>query len=146
ETARQKLSFIVGRDTEELSEEEIVRGTVEMVAENTSDGITTPLFWSLIGGAPLAFVYRAVNTCDSMVGYQNDRYEQFGYFPAKLDDVLNWLPARLTAVVMMLVKRPMEITRKKAWAILFRDARKHKSPNSGWGEAAVAALLGIQLG
>lgn len=146
ETARQKLSYIVGRDTEQLSEEEIVRGTVETVAENTSDGITAPLFWSLIGGAPFALVYRAVNTCDSMVGYQNERYGQFGYFSAKLDDVLNWIPARLTAVIMILVTRPVMSSHRKAWVILFRDARKHKSPNSGWGEAAVAALLGIQLG
>ncbi|ASK61856.1 adenosylcobinamide-phosphate synthase [Virgibacillus phasianinus] len=144
--ARKKLSYIVGRDTEQLTEGEITRGTVETIAENTSDGITAPFFWSFIGGAPLALVYRAVNTCDSMVGYQNDAYQAYGWASAKLDDVLNWIPARLTAFVMVVVNRPIHTTTRNAWSILFRDARKHKSPNSGWGEAAVAALLGIQLG
>lgn len=144
--ARKKLSYIVGRDTEELPEAEIVRGTVETVAENTSDGITAPLFWGFVGGAPLALVYRAVNTCDSMVGYQNDRYREFGWASAKLDDLLNWVPARLTAIVMMCVTKPVKTSYRKAWSVLFRDAKKHPSPNSGWGEAAVAALLGIRLG
>lgn len=144
--ARKKLSYIVGRDTEELPEAEIVRGTVETVAENTSDGITAPLFWGFVGGAPLALVYRAVNTCDSMVGYQNDRYREFGWASAKLDDLLNWVPARLTAIVMMCVTKPVKTSYRKALSVLFRDAKKHPSPNSGWGEAAVAALLGIRLG
>lgn len=144
--ARKKLSYIVGRDTEQLPEAEIVRGTVETVAENTSDGITAPLFWSLIGGAPLALVYRAINTCDSMVGYKNDQYREFGWASAKLDDLFNWVPARLTAIVMMCVMKPMKTSYRKAWSILLRDAKKHPSPNSGWGEAAVASLLGIRLG
>ncbi|WML43030.1 adenosylcobinamide-phosphate synthase CbiB [Neobacillus sp. PS3-40] len=144
--ARKKLSYIVGRDTENLSVQEIVRGTVETVAENISDGITAPLFWSLIGGAPFALVYRVINTCDSMVGYRNEKYEAFGLTSAKFDDVLNWLPSRITAFVMMQVMKPKKVTTKMAWSILLRDARKHPSPNSGWGEAAVASLLGIQLG
>lgn len=144
--ARQKLSFIVGRDTENLPEQEIVRGTVETVAENTSDGVTAPLFWAFIGGAPLALMYRLVNTCDSMVGYQDGKYAEFGWASAKLDDVLNWIPARLTAFVMMFVMKPKKTTHKKAWSILLRDAKKHPSPNSGCVEAAVAALLGVQLG
>ncbi|MGY0691988.1 adenosylcobinamide-phosphate synthase CbiB [Virgibacillus sp. FSP13] len=144
--ARKNLSYIVGRDTEHLTEGEITRGTVETVAENTSDGITAPFFWGFIGGAPFALVYRAVNTCDSMVGYKNATYQEFGWASARLDDLLNWIPARLTAFIMMVVKRPIHTTFQNAWSILFRDARKHNSPNSGWGEAAVASLLGIQLG
>ncbi|PLS15016.1 adenosylcobinamide-phosphate synthase [Bacillus sp. M6-12] len=145
-TARRKLSYIVGRDTETLEKSEIVRGAVETVAENTNDGITAPLFWALIGGAPLAMVYRAINTCDSMVGYKNERYQQFGWASAKLDDAANWIPSRLTSFMMMVSMKPKASSRKQAWSILFRDARRHPSPNSGWGEAAVASLLGIQLG
>ncbi|MFE8702982.1 adenosylcobinamide-phosphate synthase CbiB [Cytobacillus sp. FJAT-54145] len=144
--AREKLSYIVGRDTDHLEEGEIVRGTVETVAENTSDGVTAPLFWALIGGAPLAMVYRAINTCDSMVGYKNEKYLEFGWASARLDDLVNWIPSRLTGFIMLVGHRPDRISSKKAWEILFRDARRHPSPNSGWGEAAVAALLGIQLG
>lgn len=144
--ARLKLSYIVGRDTDNLGESEIVRGTVETLAESTSDGITAPLFWAIIGGAPLALVYRAVNTCDSMVGYKNDRFREFGWASAKFDDVLNLIPSRITGFVMLLGNKPLRFSRKKAWAILFRDAKRHPSPNSGWCEAAVAALLGVQLG
>jgi adenosylcobinamide-phosphate synthase len=144
--ARKKLSFIVGRDTASLEEGEIARGAIETVAENTSDGVTAPLFWALIGGAPLAMVYRATNTCDSMVGHVNERYKEFGRASAKWDDVLNWIPSRLTGIIMLLGTRPEFMRYRKAWTILFRDAKKHPSPNSGWGEAAVAAILGIQLG
>lgn len=146
ETAREKLSYIVGRDTEHLNESEIVRGTVETVAENTSDGITAPLFWALIGGAPLAIVYRCVNTCDSMVGYKDKRYIDFGWASAKLDDVLNWIPSRITGFILFFSIRPEYFTYKEGVRILLEDAKKHPSPNSGWGEAAVAANLGIQLG
>lgn len=144
-TARDKLAMIVGRDTENLSEREIVRATVETVAENTADGITAPLFWALIGGAPLALLYRAVNTCDSMVGYKDETYASFGWASARLDDVLNWIPARLTGVVMIHAMK-VRTTYRAVWSILLRDAKKHPSPNSGWGEAAAAAILGIQLG
>lgn len=144
--ARLKLSYIVGRDTEQLGESEIVRGTVETVAENTSDGVTAPLFWALIGGAPLAMVYRAINTCDSMVGYKNDRYRSFGWASARLDDLVNWVPSRMTGFLMMVTHKPSFVDRKRAWELFFRDAKKHPSPNSGWLEAAVAALLGVQLG
>ncbi|MCA1027946.1 adenosylcobinamide-phosphate synthase CbiB [Cytobacillus kochii] len=144
--ARQKLSYIVGRDTDELDEAEIVRGTVETVAENTSDGITAPLFFALIGGAPFALVYRAINTCDSMVGYKNEKYIDFGWASAKLDDVVNWVPSRLTAFCMLLVNKPRFIQRKESFQLVMSDAKKHPSPNSGWGEAAVAYLLGVQLG
>lgn len=144
--ARIKLSYIVGRDTDKLNEGEIVRGTVETVAENTSDGVTAPLFWALVGGAPLAMVYRAINTCDSMVGYKNERYIHFGWASARLDDLVNWIPSRITGFLILLGHKPEWIGRKEAWTVLFRDARRHPSPNSGWTEAAAAAILGVQLG
>jgi adenosylcobinamide-phosphate synthase len=144
--ARRKLSYIVGRDTDFLEEGEIARGAIETVAENTSDGVTAPMFWAFIGGAPLAMLYRATNTCDSMVGHLNDRYQEFGWASAKWDDVMNWIPSRLTGIIMLIGNPPDSMRYRNAWEILFRDARKHPSPNSGWGEAAVASILGIQLG
>lgn len=144
--AREKLSYIVGRDTDNLSEKEIVRGTVETVAENTTDAITAPMFWAAIGGAPLAIVYRLINTCDSMVGYKNEKYAQFGWASARLDDIVNYIPARITGFIMIISSPSKEIPMKKAWSVLQRDASKHPSPNSGWGEAAVAAILGVRLG
>src|SRR5699024_3410725 len=144
--AKEKLSYIVGRDTKHLKEQGIVRGTVETVAENTSDGITAPLLWGVIGGAPLALVYRAINTCDSMVGYTNDNYAAFGWASTKIDDLVNWVPARLTGWVMIFVVQPEKCLRKYAINVFLRDQKNHQSPNSGWGEAAVAALLGVQLG
>ena len=144
--ARKKLSYIVGRDTDSLDEPEIVRGTVETVAENTSDGITAPLFWAAIGGAPLAMLYRAVNTCDSMVGYKNEIYQDFGWASARMDDFMNWIPSRLTGFLMLVSHRSKHFPKRVCWQILFRDAKKHPSPNSGWCEAGVASLLGVQLG
>lgn len=144
--ARLKLSYIVGRDTDELDESEMTRGAVETVAENTSDGVTAPLFWALLGGASFAFIYRAVNTCDSMVGYKNERYEEFGYASAKLDDLLNWIPSRLTGHMMIFVNPSYVCGKLQTRQLLLRDAKKHPSPNSGWCEAAAAALLGVQLG
>lgn len=145
--ARDKLSMIVGRDTEHLPENEIVRGTVETVAENTVDGITAPLFWAFIGGAPLVMVYRAINTLDSMVGHKNERFNQFGWASARLDDLVNWIPARLTALSMWLAAYFIKGSNyRNGWKTTWRDARKHPSPNSGWSEAMVAGLLGIQLG
>lgn len=146
QNARHKLSYIVGRDTKNLNDREIVRGTVETVAENSSDGVTAPCFWAWLGGAPFALVYRAINTCDSMVGYKNDRYSDFGWASARIDDVANLIPSRLTGVLMLLANRPVQSNRKSAFQILLRDAKKHPSPNSGWCEAGAAALLGVQLG
>ncbi|KAB7705372.1 cobalamin biosynthesis protein CobD [Bacillus aerolatus] len=146
EKARFKLSYIVGRDTDDLEEGEITRGAIETVAENTSDGVTAPLFWALIGGGAGAMIYRAINTCDSMVGYKNDRYEKFGWASARLDDFVNWLPARLTGWLMIWSFPESDFTRKQVWQLVRRDAKKHPSPNSGWCEAAVAGLLGIELG
>lgn len=140
--ARKNVAMIVGRDTEKLQEDGIVRACVETVAENTSDGVTAPLFYAFLGGGALAMLYRAVNTCDSMLGYKNERYAQFGWASARLDDAFNYVPARLTACVMLLIHR----ANIRMWKLLFRDARNHPSPNSGWCEAAMAALLGVQLG
>ncbi|MGR2740866.1 adenosylcobinamide-phosphate synthase CbiB [Billgrantia sp. Q4P2] len=145
--AREALGMIVGRDTERLDEAELARGAVETVAENTVDGITAPLFWALLGGAPLALAYKAVNTLDSMVGYRNARYADFGYASAKLDDLANWLPARMTALALWLAAWAMPGARYRgALAATWRQAPRHPSPNAGWPEAMVAQLLGVQLG
>ena len=144
--ARTKVGWIVGRDTEHLSEGEVVRATVETVAENTVDGILSPLFFFAIGGAPLAALYRAANTLDSMIGYKNDKYLYFGRFAARLDDVLNYIPARIGAVLYIIVAAVLRYDWKGAWRVIRRDASKHPSPNGGYAEAAVAGALGIRLG
>lgn len=150
--ARKALGMIVGRDTHDLNEAEIARGTVETVAENTVDGITAPLFFALIGGAPLALAYKAVNTLDSMVGYQNQRYADFGFASAKLDDLANWIPARLTTLCLWLaglLLSGLNVTSLRWRGALrgtCRDAPRHPSPNAGWPEAMVAWLMGVQLG
>nr|WP_197462212.1 adenosylcobinamide-phosphate synthase CbiB [Bhargavaea cecembensis] len=145
--AREKLGWIVGRDTESLPESEIVRGVVETVSENTSDGVTAPLFWAILLGAPGIWIYKAVNTLDSMVGYRNERYESFGYFSAKADDVLNLIPSRLTGLLILLVAPNRSgLPLRERLAGWRRDAGKHPSPNSGWLEAATAWQLGAELG
>lgn len=144
--ARRSLSMIVGRDTEHLDESELARGAVETVAENIVDAIVSPLFFALIGGAPLAIAYRAVNTLDSMVGYKNDRYIDLGWASARLDDAANFIPARLTALLLFLAAWLLGLDVKEAIRAVRRDAPKHPSPNSGYPEAAVAGALGIQLG
>ena len=144
--ARKKLSLIVGRDTEALWEEGIARAVVETVAENFSDGVIAPLFYFVIGGAPLAILYKAINTMDSMVGYQNQRYQYFGRVAAKLDDVANWIPARLSAVLLIVAGVVSGFDWMSGVQTALSDGRNHKSPNAGWPEAAVAGVLGIQLG
>jgi adenosylcobinamide-phosphate synthase len=145
--ARASVGMIVGRDTDTLSKGEVTRATVETVAENVSDGITAPLFFALFGGAPLALFYRAVNTCDSMVGYKNKQYMEFGYCSARLDDLLNLIPSRTTAFALVLgYIHKSKYTLKEVLSIVKRDARKHPSPNSGFLESAVAGLLGVRLG
>src|SRR5699024_11567207 len=116
-----------------------IKGKIETVDKKSIFVITSHLYWIDICGAPLSFVYRAVNTCDSMFGYKNEPYTEFGWASARLDDVLNWPVARLTALVTIVVMKPQETTFKRALTILVRDAKKHNSPNSGWGEASVAA-------
>lgn len=144
--ARFFLSRIVGRDTAELTEPEIWRGVVETVAENTSDGVIAPLFWFMIGGAPLALAYKAVNTLDSMVGYKNERYLHFGWASALFDDLANLLPARITGLLMVLVAPLAGLSGPGAWRIMRRDRRNHSSPNAGIPEAAAAGALGVRLG
>ena len=144
--ARKALSMIVGRDTSALDSPEIVRGTVETVAENIVDAIISPLFYALIGGAPLAMAYRAVNTLDSMVGYKNEKYRDLGWASARLDDVANFIPARITAVLLVLCARLLRMDWRRCLQTVKRDARLHPSPNSGFPESAVAGALGIRLG
>lgn len=144
--ARKKLAHIVGRDTNRLDKEEIARATIETVAENTTDGITAPLFWAFFAGGTGAMIYRAINTCDSMVGYQNKQYQNFGWASAKLDDLVNWLPARITGIIMLFITTDDISTIKKSIWKLRKEAGKHSSPNSGWTEASVALALGIELG
>lgn len=144
--ARKELSYLVSRDTEHLEEGEIVRGTLETIAENISDGVIAPLFYLFLGGVPLAMVYKAINTLDSMVGYKNDRYLYFGRAAAKLDDVANYIPARFSALMIALGALLIGQNGKRALETAIRDGRNHNSPNSGYPEAAAAGALGIRLG
>ena len=143
--ARKVVSRIVGRDTAALSREGVIRAAVETVAENFSDGVVAPMFWMLIGGAPLALAYKAVNTMDSMVGYKNDCYLYFGRAAARLDDAANWLPSRLAALLLVAVAPLTGQNAKRAFAIWRRDRRKHASPNSAQTESAMAGALGVRL-
>ncbi|MEM9566854.1 MAG: adenosylcobinamide-phosphate synthase CbiB [Cyanobacteria bacterium P01_E01_bin.34] len=140
--ARQLLSRYVGRDTDTLETSEICRAAIETVAENTPDGATAPLFYGLIGGAPLAFAYKALSTLDSMIGYRREPYIHLGRIPARLEDIVTWLPCRLTVLTLSLwSKRPFDYLRKCR-----QDATQDPSPNSGWSEAAFAWLLQVRLG
>jgi adenosylcobinamide-phosphate synthase len=145
-SARVEVGQLVGRDTAALSEEEIVRATVESVSENTSDGIVAPLIYLALGGPACAMAYKAISTLDSMVGHRTDRYRDFGWASARADDLVNWVPARLTAMAMSIAAAIRLGTGGSAWKICRRDARCHPSPNSGWPEAAMAGALGVQLG
>ena len=143
--ARRAVSMIVGRDTEKLTEEGVTKAAVETVAENTSDGVTAPLIYMMIGGAPLGFLYKAVNTMDSMLGYKNDRYLYFGRIPAKMDDIFNYIPARITGLLMTTAAFLTGLDGKNAWKIYRRDRRKHASPNAAQTESVCAGALGVQL-
>lgn len=145
EAARKAVSMIVGRDTKPLDESGIIRAAVETVAENTSDGVTAPLFFMGIGGAPIGFFYKAVNTMDSMIGYKNEKYVDIGRFAAKLDDVLNYFPSRLTAIIMVGISPILGLNARNAFKIWRRDRRKHASPNSAQTESTCAGALGIRL-
>lgn len=144
--ARLKLSYIVGRDTSQLDEKQITRATVETVAENTVDGVIAPLFYLFIGGVPFAMAYKAINTLDSMVGYKNERYRELGFVSAKVDDIANFIPARISWLLFSLSAFLMKCNGKSALTVGWRDRYQHKSPNSAWSEATVAGALGIQLG
>lgn len=145
EKSRQAVSMIVGRDTENLSEEGVIKAAVETVAENTSDGVIAPLFYMLLFGAAGGVVYKSINTMDSMVGYKNDKYIDFGKFAARLDDIVNFIPSRLSAAVMILSAAVIKMDFKNAVKIYRRDRKKHASPNSAQTEAVCAGALDIEL-
>lgn len=144
--ARKACGMIVGRDTEVLDEEEVAKAAVETVAENTSDGVIAPLLFMGLGGAPGAMMYKAANTLDSMIGYKNERYLNMGRAAAKLDDVLNFVPARVSGALMCVAAGIAGFDAKRAWATFKRDRLNHTSPNSAHTEAACAGALGVQLG
>ncbi len=144
--ARRAVGHIVGRETSGLDAEGVARAAVETVAENASDGVVAPLFYMAIGGAPLAILYKAINTMDSMLGYTNDKYLFFGRAAARLDDIANFLPARLTALLMIPAARLSGLDWRNAWRIYRRDRHKHASPNAGHPESACAGALGVRLG
>lgn len=143
--ARKAVSMIVGRDTDRLDETGVAKAAVETVAENASDGVIAPLLFLAIGGAPLGVLYKSINTMDSMVGYKNDRYLYFGRAAAKLDDLVNFIPARLAGILLCLAARPAGFDGRNAWKIFWRDRKNHKSPNSAHTEAAAAGALDVQL-
>jgi adenosylcobinamide-phosphate synthase len=139
-TARSRLGRIVGRDTESLDESGISRAAIESVAESTTDGIIAPLFWTLVAGAPAALLYRTVNTLDSMVGHRTEAYEKFGKVSARIDDNLNWVPARICACAFFVFRIAVR------WKRIRQEASAHSSPNAGWAEAAMAYAVGVRLG
>ncbi|MBD2816325.1 cobalamin biosynthesis protein [Xenorhabdus sp. Flor] len=144
--SREQLAKIVGRDTSQLQPPQISRAAIETVAENSVDGVIAPLFFLMLGGAPLAMAYKAINTLDSMVGYKTPRYRALGMFSARMDDVANWLPARLGWLLLAMAAKWQGLDFRQALHIGWRDRYQHSSPNSGWPEATVAGALGIRLG
>jgi adenosylcobinamide-phosphate synthase len=144
--AQRALSYLVSRETKNLEEKEVIRAAVETVAENTVDGVISPLFYAFLGGAPLAMCYKAINTLDSMVGYKNERYIHLGWASARLDDLANFIPARLAGLIIPIASGICGFDMFKSFRIVARDRCNHSSPNAGFPEAAVAGSLGIQLG
>ena len=146
DAGRKAVAMYVGRDTGALDKEGVIKAAVETVAENTTDGVVSPMIFMLIGGAPLGFLYKAVNTLDSMVGYHNDKYEYLGKFSARMDDVFNFIPARLTAACMIAGAGMLHLDNRNALRIYRRDRGGHKSPNAGQTESVCAGALHVQLG
>ncbi|MGH4140661.1 adenosylcobinamide-phosphate synthase CbiB [Clostridium sp.] len=146
EDARLKLSYIVGRDTKELNEYEIIRADVETIAENTADGVIAPILYAMIGGAPLAMMYKGINTMDSMLGYMNEKYKHIGFFPAKTDDVFNFIPARITGLLICLAAPLVGGNVLESIKVMIRDRKNHKSPNCAYPEGAAAGAMKVQLG
>jgi adenosylcobinamide-phosphate synthase len=144
--ARRAVALIVGRETAALDGDEVARAAVETVAENLVDGILAPLFWAALGGAPLALAYKMTNTLDSMIGYKNARYQSFGKVAARMDDVANWLPARLSPPLVSLAAQFLNQSGRQAWRLARQDGHRHSSPNAGRPEAAFAGALNIWLG
>jgi len=143
--ARRAVSMIVGRDTQNLDEDGVTRACVETIAENTSDGVLAPLFYLMLGGPVLGWMYKSINTMDSMVGYQNDRYRFFGTAAAKTDDLANYIPSRISALLIIVSSALLGFDAKNAWRVWKRDRRNHKSPNSAQTESAVAGALNVRL-
>jgi len=146
EAGRRQVSRIVGRDTQALSEEEVVKATVETVAENTTDGVISPFIYAALGGPVLLWGFKAASTLDSMVGYMDEKYRDIGWSSARLDDALNYVPARVTAALMCAAAWLVRLDARNAWRIVKRDHANHRSPNCAWSEAAAAGALHIQLG
>ena len=146
EKARKDLSYLVSRDTETMDEKMIIRSTMETISENTVDGIVAPMFYMFLGGMPLAMAYKAINTLDSMVGYKNEKYMDFGKFSAKVDDAVNFIPARITGILIVLASMILGYDYKNSLKIFLRDRKNHSSPNSAHSEASVAGALGVQFG
>jgi len=144
--AREKLGHIVARDTAELNQDKVLRASLESLSESTCDGIVAPLFYLFLGGVPLAMAYKAVSTLDSMIGYRTERYFYFGKFAARLDDAFNFLPARLTALFIVIATLTVRLNPARAWRVVWRDHAHHLSPNAGYPEAALAGAFGIRLG
>jgi len=145
-SARQQVARIVGRDTQELDEREVTRAVIETLAESASDGIVAPMFYLAIGGVPAALAYKAVNTLDSMIGHRDKHYEFFGKCAARLDDVASFIPARVTALLFVWAAWTLQLDWRGAWRIMRRDGAKHKSPNAGRPEGAMAGALGVRVG
>lgn len=146
EKAKKELSNFVSRDTENMDKITVIRSTMETISENITDGIIAPMFFLFLGGLPLAMSYKAINTLDSMIGYKNKKYEYFGKFAAILDDVVNFIPARISGVCITVASFILRYNYKRAWNTFKRDRKKHKSPNSAHSESAVAGALGVQFG
>ncbi len=144
--ARKELSLLVSRDTNELEEKDIIRSVIETISENFTDGIVAPIFYFAIGGLKLAFIYKVINTLDSMIGYKNEKYINFGYFTAKLDDILNFIPARIAGFLTVISAFLLRYDFKNSFRIMLRDKNNTDSPNSGWTESAYAGALKVQLG
>lgn len=140
DAGKQAVAMIVGRDTARMDETAIARAAIESASENFADGVVAPWFWFLVGGLPGMLVYKAVNTADSMIGYRTQRHADFGWSAARLDDLLNWVPARMSAIVLLVAGR-----RIGCWRQVSRDAVLHRSPNAGWPEAAAAHVLGVSI-
>jgi adenosylcobinamide-phosphate synthase len=144
--AREKLGHIVGRETSNLNQDKVLRASLESLSESTCDGIVAPLFYLFLGGVPLAMAYKAVSTLDSMIGYRTERYFYFGKFAARLDDAMNFIPARLTAVFIVMATVAMRLNPARALRVAWRDHANHLSPNAGYPEAALAGAVGVRLG
>lgn len=146
EGARKAISYLVSRDTKSMTEEEILKACIETIAENLADGVVAPMCFVILGGAPLGWLYKSVNTMDSMVGYKNEKYQYFGRCAARVDDVLNYIPARLSALFILIASFLLRLDVKNAWRMMVRDRHNHSSPNSAYPESVVAGALNVQLG